>query len=80
MFTVKHQNLFFLNIDGRAYAINLEGKLEMGKTGRDGDIFTTSYPTRGSTAMAKGLERPFSTRTLNIEGSESFVDWTAIQL
>lgn len=75
MLTVKHQNLFFLNIYGRAYATNLEGK-----TGRDGDTFTTSYPTRGSTAMAKGLERPFSTRTLNIEGSESFVDWTAIQL
>lgn len=61
MFTVKHQNVFFLNIYGRAYVINLEGKLGMGKTGRDGNIFTTSYPTRGSTAMAKGLERPFST-------------------
>ena len=42
--------------------------------------FPITYPTKGSTAMANGLDKPFSMRTLNMEGSESFVDWTAIQL
>lgn len=69
---------FYLNIYGCVYVINFEGKLGMGKMGRDGDIFIIFYLIRGLIVMVKGLERLFFIRILNIEGFELFVDWIVI--
>lgn len=69
---------FYLNIYGCVYVINFEGKLGMGKMGRDGNIFIIFYLIRGLIVMVKGLERLFFIRILNIEGFELFVDWIVI--